>query len=111
LVEPIGSQDDDDFDYLSDESKLLYVAKRVMINNNLYAGGDIHNLLTEEQLNTFRVDIHTDQRTYTNVFEFACREDVFENLNYDDHYIVIFGDKESIYIPKNKINRIIVKDI
>ncbi|PCI62165.1 MAG: HDOD domain-containing protein [Gammaproteobacteria bacterium] len=50
LIEPISSQDEDDFEFLSEESKLLYVAKRVMLNNNLYPDSDIHKLLPEEQL-------------------------------------------------------------
>jgi len=56
LVEPISSQDEDDFEFLNEESKLLYVAKRVMLNNSLYAGGDIHNLLTEEQLSSLNLN-------------------------------------------------------
>jgi len=73
LVEPIGSQDDADFDYLSDESKLLYIAKRVMINNSLYAGGDIHNLLTEEQLITLNLtpEILVQAREYVDLERFS----------------------------------------
>ena len=51
LIEPISSQDDDNFEFLSDESKLLYTAKRVMLHNTLYPNSDIHKLLSEEQLN------------------------------------------------------------
>jgi HD-like signal output (HDOD) protein len=50
LIEPIGSQDQSDFEYLSDESKLLYIAKRVMLANDLFSANSIEQLLTDTQL-------------------------------------------------------------
>lgn len=73
LIEPISSQDETNFDYLSDESKLLYAAKRVMVNNSLFDGGDIHKLLTEEQLSTLNLnaDILVKAREYVDLERFS----------------------------------------
>jgi HD-like signal output (HDOD) protein len=50
LIAPIKSQDEHDFSLLSDEGKLLYIAKRVMIKNTYFAEMDISRLVAEEEL-------------------------------------------------------------
>jgi HD-like signal output (HDOD) protein len=50
LIEPVGSQDQDDFEYLSDESKLLYIAKRAMLANSLFQENNIEQLVSQAQL-------------------------------------------------------------
>lgn len=55
LIEPVRYQDQDDFDYSTDETKLLYVAKRIMLSNHLDQL-NMTELLTGEKLNTLNID-------------------------------------------------------
>ena len=50
LIEPIRNQDDDDIADLSPESSLLYVAKRIMLNNCQFPKEPLENLISTEQL-------------------------------------------------------------
>jgi len=50
LVEPIRFQDDDDFQLSSIETQLLYVSKRVMMKNSLFARQPYSFLLSETKL-------------------------------------------------------------
>lgn len=50
LIEPISSQDNDDFEMISNESKLLYIAKRVMTHNDILPDMPITEIVTETQL-------------------------------------------------------------
>jgi HD-like signal output (HDOD) protein len=50
LIEPIRNQDDDDIADLSPESSLLYVAKRIMLNNCQFPKEPLESLISTEQL-------------------------------------------------------------
>ena len=68
LIEPVGSQDQDDFEYLSDESKLLYIAKRAMFANSLFKENNIEQLISQQQLDELGL-------SYTNI------ENAYDFLN------------------------------
>ncbi len=56
LIGPIRNQDEDDFQLSNDETQLLYLAKRVMIKNNLFNNQAYSAFLTEQQLSHLKVD-------------------------------------------------------
>jgi len=56
IIEPIRHQDNDDFAYSSDETKLLYLSKRIMLiqyNDSLHP---VDRLLTEDDLQQLPID-------------------------------------------------------
>jgi HD-like signal output (HDOD) protein len=56
IIEPIRNQDNDDFEYSSDESKLLYLAKRIMLCNYSCSEHPVELLLTEQALQQLPID-------------------------------------------------------
>ncbi len=56
IIEPIRNQDNDDFQYSSDESKLLYLAKRIMLCNYSCKAHPVELLLTEQTLQQLPID-------------------------------------------------------
>ncbi len=56
IIEPIRNQDNADFEYSSDETKLLYLAKRVMLSQYDCSSHGIELLLTEDALQEFPLD-------------------------------------------------------
>ena len=56
IIEPIRNQDDNDFTYSSDESKLLYLAKRIMLSQYDCSSHAIELLLTEDTLQQLPID-------------------------------------------------------
>ncbi|WP_085298382.1 HDOD domain-containing protein [Cognaticolwellia mytili] len=56
IIEPIRNQDNDDFQQSNDESKLLYIAKRIMLCNYSCCDHPIELLLTEEALQQLPID-------------------------------------------------------
>lgn len=56
IIEPIRHQDDDVFEHLSNESKLLYLAKRIMLVNYDCKDLPIETVLTEEALQQLPID-------------------------------------------------------
>jgi HD-like signal output (HDOD) protein len=56
LIGPISHQDEDSPEFLNDDSQLLYIAKRVMINRHLFPNQPFSALLTNEQLCHANVD-------------------------------------------------------
>jgi HD-like signal output (HDOD) protein len=56
IIEPIRNQDNDDFQYSSDESKLLYLAKRIMLCNYSCSDHPVELLLTEQALQQLPID-------------------------------------------------------
>lgn len=56
ITEPISHQDDDAFERLSNESKLLYLAKRIMLVNYDCKELPIETVLTEEALQQLPLD-------------------------------------------------------
>ena len=69
IIEPIRNQDNDDFQYSSDESKLLYLAKRIMLCNTNKAY-PTELLLTEDALKQLPID----QNMLTEVSNFCDLE-------------------------------------
>ena len=55
LVEPIRSQDYDDFQLLTLETQLLHISKRVMIKNTLYRQQPYSSLISEDKLNSLGI--------------------------------------------------------
>lgn len=55
LIEPVNSQDSDAFEYMSDESKLLFLAKRIMTLEHMGGQTAISRVLTEEQAKMFNL--------------------------------------------------------
>lgn len=56
IIEPIRNQDFDDFEYSSDESKLLYLVKRIMLCNYDCSAHPVELLLTENALQQLPID-------------------------------------------------------
>ena len=56
LVTPIRNQDEDDFTIINTEAQLLYIAKRIMTQQTLLTGKDIHQLINGLQLTLLGVD-------------------------------------------------------
>ncbi|WP_286263266.1 HDOD domain-containing protein [Thalassotalea atypica] len=56
LIEPIRNQDDSDLQDVSQESSLLYIAKRVMLNSNKFPNMPLETFITPEQLVNFDVE-------------------------------------------------------
>lgn len=56
IIEPIRNQDNDDFEYSSDESKLLYLVKRIMLCNYDCSSYPVELLLTENALQQLPID-------------------------------------------------------
>jgi len=55
LIEPVRCQDDEEFDHSTDETKLLYIAKRVMTLNHQCNGHTQSSVITEEKLDSLAV--------------------------------------------------------
>ncbi len=70
IIEPIRNQDSDDFQYSSDESKLLYLAKRIMLCNTSNKAYPTELLLTEDALKQLPID----QNMLTEVSNFCDLE-------------------------------------
>ncbi len=70
IIEPIRNQDSDDFQYSSDESKLLYLAKRIMLCNTNNKAYPTELLLTEDALKQLPID----QNMLTEVSNFCDLE-------------------------------------
>lgn len=70
IIEPIRNQDNDDFQYSSDESKLLYLAKRIMLCNTNNKAYPTELLLTEDALKQLPID----QNMLTEVSNFCDLE-------------------------------------
>ena len=56
LIEPIRNQDDSDLEDVSQESSLLFIAKRVMLNSNQFPRKSLECFITPEQLKHFNLD-------------------------------------------------------
>jgi HD-like signal output (HDOD) protein len=56
IIEPIRHQDNDDFAYSSDEIKLLYLSKRIMLSQYDCSSHEIELLLTEDALKQLPID-------------------------------------------------------
>lgn len=56
IIEPIRNQDNNDFTHSSDESKLLYLAKRMMLSQLDHSSLATELLLTEEALQQLPID-------------------------------------------------------
>ena len=56
IIEPIRHQDNNDFTYSSDEIKLLYLSKRIMLSQYDCSSHEIELLLTEEALTQLPID-------------------------------------------------------
>ena len=56
IIEPIRNQDNDNFEFSSDESKLLYLTKRIMLCNYECSKHPVELLLTEEALQQLPID-------------------------------------------------------
>lgn len=56
IIEPIRNQDNSNFTYSSDETKLLYLAKRIMLSQFEHSSLAIELLLTEEALQQLPID-------------------------------------------------------
>jgi len=56
IIEPIRQQDNDDFACSSDEIKLLYLSKRIMLSQYDCSSHEIELLLTEEALTQLPID-------------------------------------------------------
>lgn len=56
IIEPIRNQDNNDFTHSSDESKLLYLAKRMMLSQLDHSSFATELLLTEEALQQLPID-------------------------------------------------------
>lgn len=59
LIEPIRNQDDDDLADVSKESSLLYISKRIMLNNCQFPKEPLESLLSTEQLAMFSLEKET----------------------------------------------------
>lgn len=79
IIEPIRNQDNDDFQYSSDESKLLYLAKRIILCNTNNKAYPAELLLTEDALKQLPID----QNMLTEVSNFCDLErlDILSILN------------------------------
>jgi HD-like signal output (HDOD) protein len=55
LIEPIAQQDEDEFEYSTDETKLLYIAKRVMTLNHQCKSHVQSAVITDEKLESLSV--------------------------------------------------------
>ena len=56
IIEPIRNQDNSDFTYSSDETKLMYLAKRIMLMQFDCSSHPIELLLTEEAMQQLPID-------------------------------------------------------
>jgi len=56
IIEPIRNQDNNDFSYSSDETKLLYLAKRIMLSQFDCSSYPIERLLTDDALQQLPID-------------------------------------------------------
>lgn len=56
IIEPIRNQDENDFTHSSDESKLLYLAKRIMLSQYDCSSHDVELLLTEDAMQQLPID-------------------------------------------------------
>jgi hypothetical protein len=56
IIEPIRNQDNSDFTYSSDETKLLYLSKRFMLSQYDCRAHAIELLLTEEAMQQLPID-------------------------------------------------------
>ena len=56
IIEPIRNQDNDDFAYSSDETKLLYLSKRIMLSQYNDSSHPVDLLLTEDDLQQLPID-------------------------------------------------------
>ena len=56
IIEPIRNQDNSDFTYSSDETKLLYLSKRIMLSQYDCSAHAIELLLTEEAMQQLPID-------------------------------------------------------
>lgn len=59
IIEPIRNQDNSDFTYSSDETKLMYLAKRIMLTQFDCSSHPIELLLTEEAMQQLPIDDNT----------------------------------------------------
>ncbi len=73
LIEPISSQDNNDFEMLSNESKLLYIAKRVMTHNDILPNTPLLEIVTEAQLASLNLseDIIKEADSYIDLERFS----------------------------------------
>ncbi len=58
IIEPIRNQDNPDFDRISDDTKLLYLAKRIMLTIYDCPTHPIESLITDEALQQYPIDQH-----------------------------------------------------
>jgi HD-like signal output (HDOD) protein len=56
IIEPIRNQDNDDFAYSSDETKLLYLSKRILLSQYNDSSHPVELLLTEDDLQQLPID-------------------------------------------------------
>ena len=56
LIGPIQNQDEENFAMSTQETQLLYLAKRIMLKNTLYQNAPYSSLITEEQLSHLNLD-------------------------------------------------------
>jgi len=61
IIEPIRNQDNSDFSYSTDETKLLYLAKRIMLSQSDCSSHPIELLLSEDALQQLPIDEDTIQ--------------------------------------------------
>jgi HD-like signal output (HDOD) protein len=61
IIEPIRNQDNSDFSYSTDETKLLYLAKRIMLSQFDCSSHPIELLLGEDTLQQLSIDENTIQ--------------------------------------------------
>ena len=66
LIEPIRYQDEDNFEHCTSETKILYMAKRIMLLNNQYKGIPQYRLISREKMS--ETDIDQDLITSVNDF-------------------------------------------
>lgn len=58
LILPISLQDEGDFSLNKDDGRILYIAKRIMLRNNLYDNMPIENFLSHELISDFEITDH-----------------------------------------------------
>jgi len=73
LIEPVGSQDEDDFEFLSIESKLLYLSKRIMLANSVFSNVDRAKIVSDENLTDLNIstEILQQAREYVDLERFS----------------------------------------
>lgn len=55
LIMPIGLQDQGDFSLNKEDGRILYIAKRIMLRNNLYEGTPINHFLSDEMIEKYGI--------------------------------------------------------